>query len=58
MFMLYSLKVVGVMAATAVAELWHEGQTALVIASLPMFVTMGFATRQYARRRARERDTV
>ena len=56
MVLLYTLKVVGIMAATAVAELWASGQRAVAVAALPMLVMMWYATRLYAaRRRARER---
>lgn len=52
--LLYVLKVLGLAAATAVAELWASGQCALAVAALPMLLTMWYATRLYARRRARE----
>lgn len=53
MILLYSLKVTGFMAATAVAELWATGDCLLAVLALPMLITMWYATRQYARRRAR-----
>ena len=53
MILLYSLKVTGLMAATAVAELWATGDCLLAVAALPMLLSMWYATRQYARRRAR-----
>lgn len=52
MILLYALKVTGLMAATAVAELWATGDCLLAVLALPMLTTMGYATRQYARRRA------
>ncbi len=54
MILLYALKITGLMAATAVAELWANGDCWISIAALPMLATMAYATRQYARRRARE----
>lgn len=53
MILLYALKATGFMAATAVAELWATGDCLAALAALPMLITMWYATRLHARRRAR-----
>ena len=53
MFMLYVLKGVGAGAVIAVTELWASGDYLLAVLAVPMLLTMWYATRLYARRRAR-----
>lgn len=52
MILLYALKVTGLMAVTAVAELWATGDCLVAVAAIPMLLTMWYATRLYAHRRA------
>ncbi len=52
MILLYSLKVVGLMAVAAVTMLWAAGDCLLATMAVPMLVTMWYATRLHARRRA------
>ncbi len=53
MILLYALNGTGLMAATAVAELWAAGDCLPGTTGLLALITMWYATRQYARRRAR-----
>lgn len=55
MLALYVLKGLGLVAATAVAELWAHGDLRgpLVLLAIIMLVSMWYATRLRARRRAR-----
>ena len=53
MMFLYVLKGVGASAVIAVTELWATGEWLLAVLAVPMLLTMWYATRQYARRRAR-----
>lgn len=56
MILLYALKVTGLAAAVTVTEILQQGHTILAVAALPTLVSMWFATREHARRRARERE--
>jgi len=51
--LVYVLKIVGFGAVIAVTELWASGECLLAVAAIPMLVTMWYATRLHARRRAR-----
>lgn len=53
MMFLYVLKGLGLVAATAAAELWASGQCFLAVGAVPMLGSMWYATRLYARRRTR-----
>lgn len=53
MFLVYTLKVVGFLAAIAVVWLLESGDRLLALAALPMLITMWLASRQRAQRRAR-----
>lgn len=55
MFLLYTLKVIGVLAVTAVAELWALGHGLTAFMALPMLASMWYATRLYDARRRRAR---
>lgn len=51
--MMFALKCLSLAAVTAVAWLWESGDYWLALGALPMLASMWFATRLYARRRAR-----
>lgn len=51
--LVYALKATGVAALAAASELWANGQHFIAFAAIPMLLTMWWATRQHARRRAR-----
>ncbi len=52
MILIYALKITGLMAATAVAELWASGDCLLAVMAVPMLISMWYATRLHASRRA------
>lgn len=51
--LLYVLKVLGLVAVTAVIWLWESGNGLIALGAIPMLLSMWYATRLYARRRAR-----
>ncbi len=53
MILLYSLKATGALAVIAVTELWATGDGGIAALAVPMLISMWYATRLYARRRAR-----
>ena len=53
--MVAALKITGFLTAAAVAWVWETGNYGLALAAVPTLLMMTVATRQYARRRARER---
>lgn len=54
MTLLYALKGTWAAATFATSELVVSGQCAIAVVAVPALLTMWYATRQYARRRARE----
>lgn len=52
MILIYTLKATGLLAVTAVAELWASGDCLVAMLALPMLLAMWYATRLRARRRA------
>lgn len=53
MTLLFALKTTGVAAAAATTELWAAGDYVIAAGAVPMLASMCYATRLYARRRAR-----